>query len=117
MCVNCGQCVQACPVGALTVHEEEDVVWDVIEKKAEKKWWPRWRRQPALPLAEALGEDPGVVSTGRLVTALKQMGFHKVFDTNFTADLTIMEEGTELFGTVGKPWRIAYDHFLQPRLD
>ena len=49
-------------------------------------------------MAEALGEAPGVVSTGRLVTAMKRLGFDKVFDTDFTADLTIMEEGTELLG-------------------
>lgn len=97
VCVNCGQCVQACPVGALTVHEEEDVVWDVIEKGG-KEVVPQVAPAARITLAEALGEDPGVVSTGRLVTALKQMGFHKVFDTNFTADLTIMEEGTELLG-------------------
>ena len=97
VCVNCGQCVQACPVGALTVHEEEDVVWDVIEKGG-KEVVAQVAPAARVTLAEALGEDPGVVSTGRLVTALKQMGFHKVFDTNFTADLTIMEEGTELLG-------------------
>ena len=97
VCVNCGQCVQACPVGALTVHEEEDVVWDVIEKGG-KEVVAQVAPAARITLAEALGEDPGVVSTGRLVTALKQMGFHKVFDTNFTADLTIMEEGTELLG-------------------
>jgi len=49
-----------------------------------------------ITLAEALGEAPGTISTGRLVTALKRVGFHQVFDTDFTADLTIMEEGTEL---------------------
>lgn len=97
VCVNCGQCVQACPVGALTVHEEEDVVWDVIEKGG-KEVVAQVAPAARITLAEALGEDPGVISTGRLVTALKQMGFHKVFDTNFTADLTIMEEGTELLG-------------------
>ena len=97
VCVNRGQCVQACPVGALTVHEEEDVVWDVIEKGG-KEVVAQVAPAARITLAEALGEDPGVVSTGRLVTALKQMGFHKVFDTNFTADLTIMEEGTELLG-------------------
>ena len=76
---------------------EEDVVWDVIEKGG-KEVVAQVAPAARITLAEALGEDPGVVSTGRLVTALKQMGFHKVFDTNFTADLTIMEEGTELLG-------------------
>ena len=49
-----------------------------------------------ITLAEALGEQPGVVSTGRLVSALKRLGFYKVFDSDFSADLTILEEGTEL---------------------
>ena len=97
VCINCGQCVQACPVGALTVHSDEDHVWNVIEDNKQEvvaQVAPAVR----ITLAEAMGEAPGTVSTGRLVTALKQLGFDKVFDTDFTADLTIMEEGTELLG-------------------
>lgn len=95
MCVNCGQCVQACPVGALTVHDDRNVVWDMIDddrKTVVAQVAPAVR----ITIAEALGEDPGVVSTGRLVTAMRRLGFDAVFDTDFTADLTIMEEGTEL---------------------
>lgn len=95
VCVNCGQCLQACPVGALTVHDDRDEVLEAIgddTKEVVAQVAPAVR----ITLAEALGEDPGTISTGRLVTAMKQLGFDKVFDTDFTADLTIMEEGTEL---------------------
>jgi iron-only hydrogenase group A len=53
-----------------------------------------------ITLAEALGEPPGSISTGRMITAMKRVGFHKVFDTDFTADLTILEEGTELISRI-----------------
>ncbi len=98
-CINCGQCVQACPTGALTIKDNTQKVWDAMAKE-EKHIVCQVAPAVRITLAEALGEDPGTVSTGRLVTALKQVGFHKVFDTNFTADLTIMEEGTEFLGRV-----------------
>jgi len=99
VCVNCGQCVQVCPVGALTVHDDTSRVWAKINDPAAfvvAQIAPSSR----VTIAEACGEDPGVVGTGRLVTALKRIGFDKVFDTDFTADLTIMEEATELLGRV-----------------
>jgi NADH-quinone oxidoreductase subunit G/NADP-reducing hydrogenase subunit HndD len=94
VCISCGQCVQACPVGALVAHDDREPVWQMIEgnkKEVVAQVAPAVR----VTIAEALGEDPGIVSTGRLVTAMKRIGFDKVFDTNVTADLTIMEEGTE----------------------
>lgn len=97
-CINCGQCVQVCPTGALTIHNDTYRVYEQID--AGKKLVIQVAPSVRINLAEALGENPGVVSTGRLVTALKRLGFHKVFDTNFTADLTIMEEGTELLGRI-----------------
>lgn len=96
VCTNCGQCVQACPTGALTIHDDTENFWSAIGtgKLIVGQVAPSIRAN----LAEALGEDPGTLSTGRLVTAMKRLGFDLVFDTNFTADLTIMEEGTELLG-------------------
>lgn len=96
VCINCGQCVQACPVGALVVHDDRDAVWQMLD--SDKEVVVQVAPAVRITLAEALDEDPGVVSTGRIVTALKRLGFDKVFDTDFTADLTIMEEGTELLG-------------------
>jgi len=97
VCVNCGQCVQVCPVDAINVHDDSGKVWDAIgatDKHVIAQVAPAVR----ITIAEALGEAPGTVSTGRLVTALKTIGVDTVFDTDVTADLTIMEEGTELIG-------------------
>ena len=100
VCINCGQCVQACPVGALVVHDDRDYVWEMIDNP-KKEVVAQVAPAVRITVAEALGEDPGTVSTGRLVTAMKRVGFDKVFDTDFTADLTIMEEGTELLNRLG----------------
>lgn len=101
VCVNCGQCVQACPTGALTIRDNTQLIWHSFadpDKLVVAQVAPAVR----ITLAESLGEPPGSVSTGRLVTAMKRVGFHLVFDTDFTADLTIMEEGTELLGRIAK---------------
>ncbi|MEA5016074.1 MAG: NADH-dependent [FeFe] hydrogenase, group A6 [Candidatus Limiplasma sp.] len=95
LCVNCGQCVQACPTGALTIHDDTQLIWHTFANR-EKLVVAQVAPAVRVTLAEALGEPPGSISTGRLVTAMKRVGFHQVFDTDFTADLTIMEEGTEL---------------------
>ena len=92
-CINCGQCVQVCPTGALTVHYHTYGLYR--QKELGKKLIIQVAPSVRITLAEALGEQPGVVSTGRLVSALKRLGFYKVFDSDFSADLTIMEEGTE----------------------
>ncbi len=94
VCVNCGQCMQACPVGALTIHDDTSRIYEAYDngKILAIQVAPSVRTT----IAEALGEDVGTVSTFRLVTALKQLGFHYVFDSDFSADLTIMEEGSEL---------------------
>ena len=97
LCINCGQCVQACPTGALTIHDDTQKVWHTFADKS-KLVIAQVAPAVRITLAEALGEEPGSISTGRLVTAMKRVGFHQVFDTDFTADLTIMEEGTELLG-------------------
>lgn len=86
--------MQVCPTGALTVHYHTYGLYR--QKELGKKLIIQVAPSVRITLAEALGEQPGVVSTGRLVSALKRLGFYKVFDSDFSADLTIMEEGTEL---------------------
>ncbi|MCL6269617.1 NADH-dependent [FeFe] hydrogenase, group A6 [Sansalvadorimonas sp. 2012CJ34-2] len=93
-CTNCGQCIQACPVGALTIHDDTEHVYEAME--AGKHVIAQVAPAVRITIAEALGENPGTVNKGRLVTAMKRVGFDKVFDTDFSADLTIMEEGHEL---------------------
>lgn len=95
VCTNCGQCVNRCPTGALVEKTYIDQVWDAIydpEKHVVVQTAPAVR----VALGEDLGYDPGERVTGKMVNALKQLGFNSVLDTDFTADLTIMEEGTEL---------------------
>ncbi len=95
ICTNCGQCVNRCPTGALVEKTYIDYVWDAIydpEKHVVVQTAPAVR----VALGEDLGYDPGERVTGKMVTALKQLGFDSVLDTDFSADLTIMEEGTEL---------------------
>lgn len=94
-CVQCGQCAAVCPVGAIVEKSHVDMVWAALEDKTKHVIV-----QTAPAIRAALGEcfdyPPGTLVTGKMITALRRMGFHAVFDTNFTADLTIMEEGTEL---------------------
>lgn len=95
VCTHCGQCVAVCPTGALT---ENDHTYKVFEALADPTKTVIVQTAPAVRVAlgEAFGEAPGSVMTGKMVAALKHMGFDYVFDTNFSADLTIMEEGAEL---------------------
>ncbi len=95
VCTNCGQCVDRCPTGALTEVNYIEEVWAALDNPGKHVVV---QTAPAVRVAigEGLGEAPGERFTGKMVTALRRMGFDRVFDTNFTADLTIMEEGTEL---------------------
>lgn len=95
VCVQCGQCAAVCPVGAITEKEHIDYVWDAIE---DTKKFVVVQTAPAIraALGECFGYEPGTLVTGKMVSALRLLGFDRVFDTNFTADLTITEEGTEL---------------------
>ena len=94
-CVFCGQCVQACPVGALSEIDYKYPVWRALNDPAKTVVV---QTAPAVRVAigEAFGLPPGSVSTGKMVTSLRMLGFDRVFDTDFAADLTIMEETTEL---------------------
>lgn len=92
-CVNCGQCVQVCPVGAISIRDNTDEVYEQIG--AGKYMVVQIAPSVRITLAESLGYAPGTVTTGKIVHALRKIGFHKVFDSDFSADLTIMEEGME----------------------
>ena len=94
-CTFCGQCINACPVGALKEKDETQTVWRKIR---DKDTYVVVQTAPAVraALGEEFGYPIGTAVTGKMVTALKRIGFDKVFDTNTAADLTIMEEANEL---------------------
>lgn len=94
-CTYCGQCVSVCPTGALT---EVDHSNEVLRALSNPKKTVVVQTAPAVraALGEEFGLEPGTLVTGKLVAALRRLGFDYVFDTDFSADLTIMEEGTEL---------------------
>lgn len=95
VCIQCGQCSTVCPVGAISERDQIQEVWDALDDPDKHVVV-----QTAPAIRAALGEcfdlEPGTLVTGKMVAALRRIGFEKVFDTDFTADLTIMEEGTEL---------------------
>ena len=93
-CTYCGQCVTHCPTGALTARDDTNAVFDALE---DPNITTVIQVAPAVRVAwaESFGLDPALATTGRMVAALRRIGFDYVFDTNFTADLTIMEEGSE----------------------
>lgn len=94
-CTYCGQCVSVCPTGALT---EVDHTNDIIRALSDPAKTVVVQTAPAVraALGEEFGLEPGTLVTGKMVSALRELGFDYVFDTDFSADLTIMEEGTEL---------------------
>jgi NADH-quinone oxidoreductase subunit G len=125
-CVNCGQCSAICPTGALVVKSETAQAWKAIndpEKLVVVQVAPAVR----VALGEEFGLPPGEIVTGKMVAALRRLGFDKVFDTCIAADLTIMEEATELLGRVKAggelplftsccPAWVKYAEFFEPEL-
>lgn len=99
VCVSCGQCINVCPTGALQEHRDIDSVWDALYNEDK---YVVVQTAPAVraALGEEFGNPIGTDVTGKMVTALRMLGFHRVFDTNTGADLTIMEEGTELIDRI-----------------
>jgi len=98
-CIYCGQCILACPVAALKEKSNIDEVWEVLD---DPKKHVIVQTAPAVraSLGEEFGYPIGTRVTGKMVAALRRIGFDKVFDTNFTADLTIIEEGNEFLNRV-----------------
>lgn len=95
ICINCGQCINRCPTGALHANDPSDEIWKAIDDP-KKHVVIQTAPSPRAAIGEEFGLEAGTSLTRELNTALRRIGFDKVFDTDFAADLTIMEEGTEL---------------------
>jgi len=95
VCISCGQCINRCPTVALTANDPTDEVWAAIDDP-KKHVTIQTAPSPRAAIGECFGLEPGTAMTFEMNTALRRCGFDKVFDTNFTADLTIIEGGTEL---------------------
>lgn len=94
-CINCGQCISVCPTSALTERDDTHIVWDALADKS-KHVIVAPAPSVRVQLGECFGMPIGTNVQGKLAAALRRLGFEKVFDVDFAADVTIMEEGTEL---------------------
>lgn len=104
VCVNCGQCIIHCPTGALTERRYFDYIWEAIGDTS-KHVIINTAPSVRVALGEMFDLEPGTRITKKMVTALKKIGFDAVLDTNFTADLTIVEEGHELLSRLKKAYK------------
>ncbi len=98
-CISCGQCINVCPVGALVERDDTEIAWKYIE---DPEIHTVVQTAPAIRagIGEACGLEEGYLSAPKMFAAIKKLGFDKAMDTNFTADLTILEEGTEFLTRV-----------------
>lgn len=127
-CVYCGQCILSCPVGAIKEHSSINEVWAALNDPS-KHIVVQEAPAVRVALGEEFGMEPGTLVEGKMYSALRELGFDMVFDTNFTADLTIIEEGSELIERIAKggvlplitscsPGWIKYaEHFYPDLLD
>ena len=104
-CVNCGQCARICPTGALTPKSEVDEVWKALHN-SDKVVVAQVAPAVRVAIGEMFGMEPGVTTTGQIAAALKAIGFDRVFDTSFTADLTVIEESNEFIKRIQKGEKI-----------
>ena len=102
-CISCGQCSLACAKKAITEHFDKDEVTNILKNKNGKIAVCQFAPAIRINMAEALGVPAGQISTGKIVTALKKLGFDYIFDTNFSADMTIVEEASELIHRLNDP--------------
>ena len=100
-CVNCGQCAAVCPVGAITIRSEAEEVFEMLDND-DKVVVAQIAPAVRVALGEKYGFASGELATGKITAALKKMGFAKVFDTSFAADLTVIEEGNEFLNRLNK---------------
>ncbi len=100
-CVNCGQCVTACPTGALIIKNETDKVWEFLDNK-KKRVIAQLAPAVRVAIGEEFGLNPGEEVTGKIIAALRRLGFDEIYDTAFAADLTVMEESKEFLERLSK---------------
>ncbi|MCX6280645.1 MAG: NADH-dependent [FeFe] hydrogenase, group A6 [Bacteroidetes bacterium] len=114
-CTNCGQCIDRCPTGALVEHNYIEEVWHAIWDK-DKHVIVQTAPSVRVAIGEDLGIEPGKRVTGKLVSALRKLGFDTVLDTTFSADLTTIEESAELLGRIRQKLSYHYDNVKLPMI-